>query len=173
MKKIILSVCVLCLLSFHVQAQGQLLKQGVKQMAITALLTQLQSNPKLSKFAMLFQAAQATGLLGNLQSPQTLLAPSNSAIDAAFSKDQLQSLLKPESKSLLGNLVKNHLLGGALSMANLGSASSTTNLLGKALDVAKLAGGGLSIGGANIGDSPIKATDGSLIYLADKVLTTN
>ncbi|TAH17474.1 MAG: fasciclin domain-containing protein [Cytophagales bacterium] len=174
MKKIIVLLCALCLCSFaNVQAQGQLLKQGVKQMAITALMTQLQSNPKLSKFATLFQAAQVAGLLGSQKSPLTLLAPSNSAIDAAFSKDQLQNLLKPESKSMLGDLVKNHLISGAMSAANLGGTSSSTNLLGKALNIAKLAGGALSIGGANVTDTDIKTSDGSMIQVIDKVLTTN
>jgi uncharacterized surface protein with fasciclin (FAS1) repeats len=174
MRKILLVVCALCLFSTcHLQAQSQLLKQGVKQIAITALMTQLQSNPKLSKFATLFQAAQATGLLSGLKSPLTLLAPSNSAIDAAFSKDQLQNLLKPESKSLLGDMVKNHLLSGALNAANLGGTSSSTNLLGKVLNIAKLAGGGLSIGGANITDTDIKTSDGSMVQIIDKVLTNN
>lgn len=174
MKKIIFSLFALCILAFgHAQGQGQLLKQGVKQMAITALMTKLQSNPKLSKFATLFQAAQVAGLLGSQKSPLTLLAPSNSAIDAAFSKDQLQNLLKPESKSMLGNLVKNHLISGAMSAANLGGTSSSTNLLGKALNISKLAGGALSIGGASVTDSDIKTSDGSMIQIIDKVLPNN
>ena len=164
----------LCLLLIgQAHAQGNLLKQVGKQMAIQALLTQLQSNPKLSKFATLFQAAQAAGLLGNQQSPLTLLAPTNSAIDAAFSGAQLQNLLKPENKNMLGNLVKNHLLGSALSGSALGGSTSQTNLMGKALNIAKLAGGALSIGGANVTDSDIKASDGSMIFGIDKVLTGN
>jgi|GEM_PF-4349409 len=174
MKKIVLSLAMLCLLSIgHLQAQNRLLKQGAKQMAIAALLAKLQSNPKLSKFATLFQAAQTAGLLGNLQGPHTLLAPTNGAIDAAFSKDQWQNLLKPESKNLLGNLVKNHLISGALGTGALGGASTSTNLLGKALSIAKLAGGGLSIGGAKVTESELKASDGSIIHGIDKVLASD
>lgn len=174
MKKIFVSWCVLCIMLIgQAQAQKQLLKQAVKQVAIQALMTQLQSNPKLSKFATLFQAAQAAGLLGNSQSPLTLLAPTNSAIDAAFSPAQLQNLLKPESKSLLGNLVNSHLIGSLLGSSGLGGSGSQTNLLGKALNVTKLASGALSIGGATVTDSDIKASDGSIIHGIDKVLTGN
>jgi uncharacterized surface protein with fasciclin (FAS1) repeats len=176
MKKIILSLFVLCALFIgQAKAQGSLLKQAGKQLAIQALLTQLQSNPKLSKFATLFQAAQATGLLGNLTTPHTLLAPTNSAIDAALTKDQFQNMLKPDGKSMLVNFVKNHLIGSALGSGLLGGSNTTapTNLLGKALNIVNSAGGGLNIGGANVTDSDIKASEGSIIHGIDKVLTGN
>jgi uncharacterized surface protein with fasciclin (FAS1) repeats len=167
MKKSLLFASLFLLFTVQV-AQAQALKQMAKQAAMTALLAQLQANPKFSKFATLFQAAQSAGLLGNPQGAFTLLAPSNAAIDAGLNATQFQNLLKPTSRKLLGNFVKNHLISGAMNEAGLGGGA--TNLLGKALQVAKTTTGGLSIGGANLIDKDIKAGD-SVVHGIDKILT--
>jgi uncharacterized surface protein with fasciclin (FAS1) repeats len=150
-------------------AQAQALKQMAKQAAMSALLTQLQANPKFSKFATLFQAAQAAGLLGQPQGAFTLLAPTNEAIDAGLSATQFQNLLKPTGRGMLGNLVKRHLISGALDKAGLGGGKGPTNLLGQALALGKGGNQGLSLGGANLLDSDIKAGD-SFIHGIDRLL---
>jgi uncharacterized surface protein with fasciclin (FAS1) repeats len=173
MKKSILVLFIAFLgVSFSAQAQLDKIKNAVKspagQMAVSTLLSLAQQNPKLSKFVGLVQMAGLTNMLtGSNANPVTLLAPSNSALEAIA--PQITTLSKPENKADLVNMVKNHIVTGNVPAANLSSVKETQSLNGDALTVGKTATGGLTVGGANVVESDLKASNGT-VHIIDKVL---
>jgi uncharacterized surface protein with fasciclin (FAS1) repeats len=173
MKKSILVLSVALLgVSFSAQAQLDKVKNAVKspvgQMAVSTLLSLAQQNPKLSKFVGLVQMAGLTNMLtGSNANPVTLLAPSNSALEAIA--PQIATLSKPENKADLVNMVKNHIIAGNVPAANLSNVRETQTLHGDVLTVGKTTAGGLTVGDANVGESDLKASNGT-IHIIDKVL---
>lgn len=163
MKKIIFIFAILTASSIcNIQAQD--LKQIGKQMAVSTLLSLAQQNPKLSKFVTLIQAAGLTNLLtGGNANPVTLLAPNNAALEALGG--QLTTMMKPENKQQLVDLVKNHIITGNVSAANL---KTTESSLGNALNVATT-NGKTTIEGANIVEKDLKASNGT-VHIIDKVI---
>ena len=171
-KSVLVLFVVLFGASFSAQAQLDKVKNAVKspvgQMAVSTLLSLAQQNPKLSKFVGLVQMAGLTSMLtGSNSNPVTLLAPSNSALEAIA--PQITTLSKPENKTALVNLVKNHIVTGNVPAANLSTVRETQSLHGDALTVGKTATGGLTVGGANVVESDLKASNGT-VHIIDKVL---
>jgi uncharacterized surface protein with fasciclin (FAS1) repeats len=102
-------------------------------------------------------------LTGGNANPVTLLAPNNAALEALGG--QLTTMMKPENKQQLVDLVKNHIITGNVSAANL---KTTESSLGNALNVATT-NGKTTIEGANIVEKDLKASNGT-VHIIDKVI---
>jgi uncharacterized surface protein with fasciclin (FAS1) repeats len=163
MKKIFFVLLLLAVGNVY-QAQAQDLKSMGKQMAVSTLLSLAQQNPKLSKFVALIQAAGLTNLLtGSATNPVTLLAPTNTALEAMGG--ELTNLLKPENKNKLVDLVKNHIITGNLTASTMPNLESS---LGNILHVSQKDGKTM-IENANIVEKDLKAANGT-VQIIDKVL---
>ncbi|BDD00251.1 fasciclin domain-containing protein [Persicobacter psychrovividus] len=131
-----------------------------------SLLSLVQGNPKLSKFMTLTQAAGLSSLLSG-SSPITLLAPSDNAF-ASLGVSKFQDFLSPDNKSMLTDILKNHMVSGSLTAKDMAKEGQLTNLLGSSLDVSG-SGKNLSVGGASLLEKDMKAENG-MIQMIDKVL---
>jgi uncharacterized surface protein with fasciclin (FAS1) repeats len=163
MKKIAF-IFVILLASNICQTQAQNIKQIGKQVAVSTLLSLAQQNPQLSKFVAIVQAAGLTNLLtGSNENPVTLLAPNNAALEAM--SGELATLMKPENKNKLVDLVKNHIISGNVLAANLKTTEST---LSNELNVVTK-NGKTTVEGANIVQKDLKASNGT-VHIIDKVI---
>lgn len=143
-------------------------KGGLGDMAMSSLLGLVTQNPNLSTFMTLVNSAGLGNLLGGTD-PLTVFAPSNSAFDA-LPTGELDKFLKPENKNLLTDILKSHVVSGALSADNLSSMTeSPKNLLGNPLNLVKSEGDGLSVNGANVTEANLEGTNG-ILHIVDKVM---
>ena len=117
----------------------------------------LAGNPNLSKMTSLLQSPELGKLLGgSMKNPFTLLAPTNSALDA-MGTDAITSLMKPENVGQLANLLKNHIVPGKLDAASLMKGG-----------VSAAGGNPLDLSGVNLGTAT--GGKGFNIIPIDKVL---
>jgi uncharacterized surface protein with fasciclin (FAS1) repeats len=143
-----------------------------------------------SRFSTLNRALQATGLDQTLSQagPYTVLAPTNAAF-AALPAGTLDNLLKPENKAQLSNLLRHHVLEGAVMAADIRDGQTAQTLLGQQIaftfidpaQTARMGGGGgqatgpkakIKVGKANIVLSDVKASNG-VVHGIDRVLMPN
>tara|TARA_B100001057_G_scaffold62843_1_gene56321 strand:+ start:235 stop:720 length:486 start_codon:yes stop_codon:yes gene_type:complete len=120
-------------------------------------------------FTTLVAAVQAAGLVGVLKGdgPFTVFAPTDEAF-AALPAGTVETLLKPENKEQLVNILTYHVLPGKV-MAG--------DIAGKSLDVKMVNGGiakinassGVMIDGANVVSADIEASNG-VIHVIDAVI---
>ncbi len=130
------------------------------------LLGLLGTKPELSTLLSLVNGAGLGDLLKG-KSPLTLLAPTNDAFKA-LPAGLLSSLTEPGNKDKLTNLLKNHLIAGALDGSGLAGKGTVQNLLGKTLQVSG-SGGRPTIGGLAKVQESFKGKDG-FINVIDQVL---
>ncbi len=133
-----------------------------------SLLGLATGNPQLSQFAALAQSAGLGDMLSG-KNPITIFAPSNEAFKK-LSPEALAAFQKPENQAKTANILKNHMLPGALSTEDL-KAGATANAIGGSLEVAKDEAGKVSVAGANVVES-LKGTNG-YIHVIDQVLIPN
>src|SRR5687768_9384409 len=95
------------------------------------LVETLLEDPKLSIFAKFVTAA---GLIDTLKSADsfTILAPSNQAF-SKLAEIKFTSLLKPENKENLAELIKYHLLSGKITAADMGKLTRPKTVQGQEL----------------------------------------
>ena len=120
-------------------------------------------------FTTLVAAVKAAGLVETLKGPGpfTVFAPT----DDAFKKlpaGTVETLLKPENKGKLVDLLKFHVVSGHVSSKEAMGVSSAKSLLGKDLKIAPM-NGGLSVGGAMVIKADIECSNG-VIHVVDTVL---
>jgi uncharacterized surface protein with fasciclin (FAS1) repeats len=129
--------------------------------------TLLENLSGMGEFSTLVNAAKAAGLgdaLGGATA-YTLFAPTN----AAFGKlpgDAVNALLS--DKPLLGNLLKNHVVPGKISYADLGRMAELKTIDGKTLPVGRQ-NGAITVGGVVVPDRGIQSSNG-IIYPVDTVM---
>lgn len=140
--------------------------KSVTDMATQSLMGVLGGSPDLSMFTQLIGSAGLGSLLGG-SDPMTLLAPTNEAIEA-LGPDLLNQLKDPASAGMLTEVLKNHMVAGKLSAADLGGKPSIDSLIGTALPVSQ-GDKGLKIGDANVLQSDIESSNG-YIQKIDRVL---
>ncbi len=163
MKKIFFILAIFAVSNIN-SAKAQNIKQIGKQVAVSTLLSLAQQNPKLSKFVAILQATGLTNLLtGNATNPVTLLAPNNAAFDAMGG--ELETLMKPENKAKLTDLVKNHIITGDFSAVNL---KTTESNLKNELNI-KTINGKTTIEDATIVEKDLKAANGT-VHIIDKAI---
>lgn len=156
MKKLIAAIAGLAL-SFGVYAGGYMKKDIVD----TAV--------KAGTFNTLVAAVQAADLVDTLKSegPFTVFAPSDDAF-AALPEGTVETLLKPENKQQLIDLLTYHVVPGKV---------MSSDIAGKEMEVASVQGtmlgidatDGVAINGSMVTAADIKASNG-VIHVVDKVI---
>ncbi|MEM7610831.1 MAG: fasciclin domain-containing protein [Pseudomonadota bacterium] len=121
------------------------------------------------QFNTLLAAAGAAGLGDTLANggPFTVFAPTDEAF-AALPEGTVETLLKPENKEQLANILKFHVLSGKVKSSALADGISVDTLLGVSANIAA-AGDGFTIQGANIVATDIKASNG-IVHVIDAVI---
>ena len=120
-------------------------------------------------FKTLLAAAKAADLAGVLSSegPFTLLAPTDDAF-AKLPEGTLDTLLKPENRSQLVEILKNHVIPGKVTLAKALEAREGTNLLEAKIAFA-FTDGRVGVGTASLLKADIEASNG-IIHVIDQVL---
>ena len=113
-------------------------------------------------------AVKAADLIETLEGagPFTVFAPTDAAF-AAIQSD-VDSLLKPENKAKLANILTYHVVSGAHLAADLKDGAELTTVQGEKLKVT-VNGGKVTVGGANVTAADVAASNG-VVHLIDKVL---
>ncbi|MDP4645281.1 MAG: CIA30 family protein [Opitutales bacterium] len=120
-------------------------------------------------FKTLLAAAQQAGLVDALNSegPLTFFAPTDEAF-AALPEGTISTLLKPENKQQLANILKYHVIAGRVSLADALKAGQAPTLEGNTLKVA-FQNGSVRVGEAKLVTADITASNG-VIHVIDQVL---
>ncbi len=121
-----------------------------------------------AQFKTLTKALTAAGLVPTLQGkgPFTVFAPTDAAF-AALPKGTVEDLLKPANKAKLTKILTYHVVSGAVLSTSLKSGDVPT--VEKTPLKVVVAGGKVTVGGANVVKADIKASNG-VIHVIDKVL---
>ncbi len=121
-----------------------------------------------AQFKTLTKALTAAGLVTTLQGkgPFTVFAPTEAAF-AALPKATLDDLLKPANKAKLAKILTYHVVPGSVVSTSLKSGD-VKSVEGSPLKVT-VAGGKVTVGGANVVKADVKASNG-VIHVIDKVL---
>ncbi|MCW5754691.1 MAG: fasciclin domain-containing protein [Phycisphaeraceae bacterium] len=120
-------------------------------------------------FKTLLAAAQAAGLVDALKGPGpiTVFAPTDEAF-AKLPAGTVESLLKPENKQKLSDILKYHVVSGRVYARDAVMAERAPTLLGAKV-TARVMDGRLKINGASVVKSDIQASNG-VIHVIDAVL---
>jgi uncharacterized surface protein with fasciclin (FAS1) repeats len=120
-------------------------------------------------FQTLAKAIKAAGLEETLagKGPYTVFAPTDAAF-AALPPGILEQLLKPENKEVLVELLKLHVVPGAVTSGQIQSGKVET-LAGTSVAVQKGKDGKVTVNEANVTQADIQATNG-VIHGIDKVI---
>jgi len=124
---------------------------------------------KAGSFKTLLAAAKAAGLAEALSGdgPFTVFAPTDEAF-SKLPKGTINSLLKPENKSKLANILKYHVVKGKVSATAAVRAKSAKTLAGQELLIS-IEGGQLTINDSKVTANDI-AADNGIIHVIDQVL---
>lgn len=122
-----------------------------------------------AKFNTLVAAVKAAGLVDTLKGagPFTVFAPT----DAAFAKlpaGTLDSLLKPENKGKLQEILKYHVVPGRVMAADVVKLNSATTVQGQNVSI-KAGGGGVMVDNARVVKTDVVASNG-VIHVIDSVI---
>jgi transforming growth factor-beta-induced protein len=120
-------------------------------------------------FDTLVAAARAAGLVETLKGPGplTVLAPTDDAF-AALPAGTVESLLKPENKQQLIDILSLHVIKGRNYAADVVTLERIQPLAGKTLDVV-VTEGVVTIGGATVTATDIDASNG-VVHIIDTVI---
>ena len=123
-------------------------------------------------FKTLAAALQAAGLVDTLKGPGpfTVFAPTDEAF-AKLPAGTVESLLKPENKAKLTEILTYHVVPGRVPAARVAGMSSATTVNGKALSIAT-ADGAVTVGGARVVKTDILCSNG-VIHVIDTVMLPN
>ena len=119
-------------------------------------------------FTTLLAAAEAAGLVETLKGdgPFTIFAPTDEAF-AALPEGTVDTLLMPENKDQLVDILTYHVVEGAVMSGDLSDGMEATALNGGTLTVGTE--GGVTVNGANVTTPDIAASNG-VIHVIDTVL---
>ncbi len=136
------------------------------------LMTTASADGRISVLVKALQAADMGTLLGDKSGgPYTVFAPVNTAF-TRLPNGKLDSLLKPENKAELSNLLKSHIVSGRLTRADLlkmKEGDELTTLAGTKLKIGPLVRRTPSISGASIVSADALASNG-VLHLISAVL---
>ena len=120
-------------------------------------------------FGTLIAAAKAAGLVGVLQSdgPLTVFAPTDAAF-AKLPKGTVETLLKPENKQALVEILTYHVVPGKLEAADVLKRKTLDTANGERAKIA-MKNGKPTIAGANIVATDVEASNG-VIHVIDAVM---
>ena len=117
----------------------------------------------------LVAAVKAGGLVETLKGdgPFTVFAPTNEAF-AALPEGTLESLLKPENKDMLVQILTYHVVPGKVKSTDLKDGMKATTVEGSNVKV-MINKDGVRINDANVKSADIMATNG-VVHVIDKVI---
>jgi len=120
-------------------------------------------------FSTLVSAIQAAGLVDTLkgEGPFTVFAPTNAAFEN-LSDGTLEDLMKPENKTQLQNILKNHVVQGRRMAKDVTDRSSVSSMTGDSLRI-QAKGDRVRIGDATIRQTDLQAENG-IVHVIDRVL---
>ena len=120
-------------------------------------------------FKTLLAAAKAAGLATALEGegPFTILAPTDEAF-AKLPAGTLESLLKPENKEKLANILKYHVIPGRFYADQVIKLEHAPTLLGQNVAIS-VDGRKVMVGGANVIKTDIEAKNG-VVHVIDSVI---
>ena len=102
--------------------------------------------------------------------PFTMFAPSDKAFEKV-NKETLESLLKPENKAKLTELLEHHVVEGKILVSDLKDGQKLQDINGKQLLV-EIIEGKISLNGSNIQGQETQASNG-VVYSLDAVMMKN
>ena len=146
---------------------------GVIHVIDTVLLPKLDSIPATAKasgkFNTLLAAVGASGLADVLSGPGpfTVFAPTDEAF-AALPEGTVESLLEPENKQKLIDILKYHVVSGRVYDNDAIKARQAKTLLGRAIDI-KFNADGIRINDSNVVAKNVDTSNG-VIHIIDAVL---
>lgn len=146
---------------------------GVIHVIDTVLLPSTDNIPqtadKAGKFKTLLAAAKAAGLVEALSGKDalTVFAPTDEAF-AKLPAGTVESLLKPENKAKLADILKLHVVSGRVYSTDLLTRKEATSLQGQSLKAAVI-GGKATVNGAGLVATDIDASNG-VIHVIDTVI---
>jgi len=158
------------------QMQNNLRQTGTLNMQTRAAIRKAMSLPNIVETAIatpilstLVAAVQAGGLVDTLATgwPFTVFAPTNDAF-AKIPADTLASLLTPEKKSDLVNILTYHVVSGKAFSGDLKDGQEITTLQGAKLKV-MIKDGKVYINGAQVVLADVKTKNG-VVHVIDSVL---
>ncbi|GAC30563.1 fasciclin domain-containing protein [Brumicola pallidula] len=122
-----------------------------------------------SDFSTLVAAVKAAGLVDALKAdgPLTVFAPTNEAF-AKLPAGTVESLLLPENKDKLVQILTYHVVAGEVMAADVVKLTSATTLEGSDITVA-VSDGGVKVDNANVVTTDIKTSNG-VIHVIDTVI---
>ena len=124
---------------------------------------------KAGSFNTLIAAAKAAGLVDALKGdgPLTVFAPTDDAF-AKLPEGTVETLLKPENKEKLKNILLYHVVAGNVMAETAVTLDSAKTLQGSSFSI-MLEGKTLKIDGAAVTQADIKASNG-VIHMIDSVI---
>mgnify|MGYP003325919324 FL=1 len=124
---------------------------------------------KAGVFNTLISAAKAAGLVEALKGkgPITVFAPTDDAF-AKLPEGTIETLLKPENKDKLTNILLYHVVSGEVMAKTAITLDSAKTLQGSSFSI-NLDGKTLKIDGASVTQADIKASNG-VIHVIDSVI---
>lgn len=116
-------------------------------------------------------AVQAAGLVDTLKGagPFTVFAPDNNAF-AKLPAGTVDTLLKPENKAQLADILTYHVVAGRYTSADLHDGQVLTTVEGKTLTIGKTADGKISINGTAMVETPDVISSNGVTFVIDSVL---
>lgn len=121
------------------------------------------------RFATLLAALDAANLTQTLRSggPYTVLAPTDEAF-ARLPEGTVESLLKPENRDQLRQILLYHVIPGRANAATVRTLEQATTVEGRPVRI-RATGGSLRVNGATVVTADVEASNG-VIHVIDRVL---
>lgn len=116
-------------------------------------------------------AVKAAGLVDTLKSagPFTVFAPNNAAF-AKLPAGTVDTLLKPENKKTLVDILTYHVVAGRYTSADLHDGQVLTTVEGKKITINKTADGKIMINGSATVETPDVISSNGVTFVIDSVL---
>ncbi len=124
-----------------------------------------------SNVTTLVAAVKAAGLVATLQGPGpfTVFAPTNDAF-AKLPAGTVDTLLKPENKSKLTDILTYHVVPGRYTSADLKDGMVLTTVEGKKITIGKSADGMITVNGTAMVETPDVISSNGVTFVINSVL---
>jgi len=135
----------------------------------TATVADIVDTAIAGKFTTLVAAVKAAGLVETLKGtgPFTVFAPTDEAF-AKLPAGTLESLLKPESKTKLQNILKYHVVAGKVMASDVVKLHSAKTVEGQEVKIA-VVNGAVTVDNAHVTKTDVGTSNG-VIHVIDAVL---
>ena len=142
------------------------LPDSVKEVDLNSVMGMVANDPQFSTLWGLISAADVRDDLHG-KHDKTLLAPTNHAF-SELGQETLDSLIQPENKAQLQDIIRNHIIDGAVTAPELASGTFGVNQLARKLEIGKDDSGATTVEGARVIQS--RRADNGYIHVIDEVI---